>query len=177
MPNGRPGNGSGEKVSPWPTGCEWRSAAGWTLTYGRPAKPGELAMGGYGRSADPCETFSVISIPRRLPASPPRVPGPADRTSAGLTRPCGYVARGGFGRDSARRRASLTTCFIDVLPRWTASSSRSDRYPREAARQQVRAIARSTDVSVGRAYQHKNSDALIEGNPLQVRPVRPGRGR
>jgi hypothetical protein len=26
-------------------------------------------MSGYGRSADPCETFSVISIPGRLPAS------------------------------------------------------------------------------------------------------------
>jgi len=32
-------------------------------------------------------------------------------------------------------------------------------------------------VLVGRTHQHANRDALIEGNPLQVRPVRPGRGR
>jgi hypothetical protein len=32
------------------------------------------------------------------------------------------IPPGGFGRDS-------TTCFLDVLPRWTAPSSRSDRTP------------------------------------------------
>src|ERR1039458_1376072 len=53
MLNGRPRNGSGAKDSPWPTGCAWPSATDWTPTYGRPTKPGELATGGYGRSADP----------------------------------------------------------------------------------------------------------------------------
>lgn len=66
--------------SPWPTGCAWRSAADWTPTYGRLTKPGELAMGGYGRFADPC----------------------------------GYVARDGFSRDSARHRTSLSTCSQGV---------------------------------------------------------------
>src|ERR1039458_181291 len=53
MLNGRPRNGSGAKDSPWPTGCAWPSATDWTPTYGRPTKPGELATGGDGRSADP----------------------------------------------------------------------------------------------------------------------------
>src|ERR1035438_8177022 len=91
MLNGRPRNGSGAKDSPWPTGCAWPSATDWTPTYGRPTKPGELATGGYGRSADPWS----------LERSEVTARG-SGRHLIGYGRPTkpGELATGGYGRSA-----------------------------------------------------------------------------